>query len=183
MIFQIELEFFGFASSVFCYLMKQFFSAERQRDNQFGREDIHKCKHVLPFKFDAFLKTSTDSASKKQRVEQRDKRKSKSQAKRDWRNKIDCWRVFRWKETKKQMQRTSQCLEWKAESNQIANEREKRCQQAKNWVMKDCLSRVIICRKSQEIAEWQFGDKMGMEMKENKKISVLSRFLLRSKQQ
>lgn len=64
-IFQIELEFFfGFAffAMFFCYLIKQFCFVFRRTSKNTERQsirdgkDIHKCKHVIPFEFDAFLK-------------------------------------------------------------------------------------------------------------------------------
>lgn len=146
---------------MFCDLMKQFFPSF-STINSGGKTCINANVYTL-FSiwciFDNTKKERDFNDSAKTDCElQRDKRKSKSTAKRDWQNKIDCWRASAERYRKEAMQQTSQCQEWKAKSNQKANERERLT--TKNWVMKDCLSTSIKCRNSQEMDEWQTRDKI-----------------------
>lgn len=87
-IFQIELEFFSVS---LCYVLLfnetvRFFSTSKRQSIRVGK-DIHKCKHVIPFKIDAFFCPKHQPIPQKANEMQRENtnEKSKSRAKRDWR--------------------------------------------------------------------------------------------------
>lgn len=114
-IFQIELKFFfGFSVSLCSVLFNEtvfffvhsFVAANIKQSIRVG-EDIHKCKHVIPFKFDAFvfLKHQPIPQKKWTEIQKLTKCKERNTNRNQSRrqkgidgNKIDCWRGFSWKE-------------------------------------------------------------------------------------
>lgn len=105
-------------------------SKNTERQSIRDGKDIHKCKHVIPFEFDAFFSKTTHQ-ERIPRVKngkmQSERETNENQSRRQ--KGIDGIKLiadgFFAEKERAQKKHKMQCQEWKAKSNQIANEREK----------------------------------------------------------